>query len=34
MLYTLKGDEIEVIAFILNILDHSKYNKEFGYRKK
>lgn len=33
MLYTIKGDQIEVICFILDILDHDKYNKKFGYRK-
>ncbi len=33
MLYTIKGDQIEVICFILNILNHKKYNKQFGYRK-
>lgn len=35
MLYTLKAeDEIEIIAFILDIIDHNTYNKKFGYRKK
>lgn len=34
MLYTIKGDQIEVICFILEILDHPNYNKLFGYRKK
>jgi hypothetical protein len=34
MLYTIKGDEIEVICFILEICDHKKYNKLFGYRNK
>ena len=33
MLYTIKGDQIEVICFILDIIDHKKYNKKFGYRK-
>lgn len=33
MLYTIKGDQIEVICFILDILDHKKYNKKLGYRK-
>ncbi|MFW5846846.1 MAG: hypothetical protein ACOCUU_01680 [Nanoarchaeota archaeon] len=33
MLYTLRGDEIEVICFILEICDHKKYNKIFGYKK-
>jgi hypothetical protein len=34
MLYTLKGDKIEVVAFVLDIIDHPTYDKKFGYRKK
>lgn len=34
MLYTLKGDEVEIIAFVLDIISHPKYNSKFGYRKK
>ncbi len=36
MLYTLTNDEqqIEIIAFILDIIDHDTYNKKFGYKKK
>ncbi len=34
MLYTLQMDEILVVAFILNIVDHPTYDKMFGYRKK
>ena len=34
MIYTLKGDKVEVICFVLEILDHKRYNKLFGYRKK
>ncbi len=34
MLYTIKGDQIEIICFILDILDHPSYDKKFGYRKK
>ena len=34
MLYTIKGDQIEIICFILDIIDHNKYNKLFGYKKK
>lgn len=33
MLYTIKGDQIEIICFILNIINHDKYNKLFGYKK-
>ncbi len=34
MLYTIKGDQIEIICFILDIAGHDKCNKKFGYRKK
>jgi hypothetical protein len=36
MLYTLTDgeSEIEIIAFVLDILDHDQYNKKFGYRRK
>jgi len=36
MLYTLTDgeSEIEIIAFVLDIVDHSNYDKKFGYKKK
>ena len=34
MLYTLKGDQKETIAQVIDILDHDSYNKKFGYKKK
>ncbi len=34
MLYTLESDEIEIIAFILDIIDHDDYNKKFGFRRR
>ena|SRR3989344_5716778 len=35
MLYTLTDNEkIEIIAFVLDIIDHNDYNKKFGYKKK
>ncbi|NYZ74580.1 hypothetical protein H0O00_05530 [Candidatus Micrarchaeota archaeon] len=35
MLYALTNDEseIEIIAFVLDIMDHHVYDKKFGYRK-
>ena len=33
MIYTIKGDKIEIVCFILDIFDHDKYNKKFRYRK-
>jgi hypothetical protein len=33
MLYTLtNNEEIEIIAFVLGIMDHPTYNKKFGYK--
>ena len=34
MIYTLESDEIEIIAFILDIINHNEYNKKFGFRKR
>lgn len=35
MLYTLTAEgEIEIIAFILDIVDHKAHDKKFGYKKK
>jgi|SRR3989344_74225 len=34
MLYTLKGTQIEILCFVLEIIDHKRYDKIFGYRKK
>ena len=36
MLYTLAPGEtkIEIIAFVLDIIDHPEYNKKFGYKSK
>jgi len=31
MIYTLHGNEVEIIAFILEIVDHKEYDKRFGY---
>lgn len=34
MIYTITGDEVRIITFVLEIMDHKKYDKIFGYRKK
>ncbi|MFH1107549.1 MAG: hypothetical protein V1787_06695 [Candidatus Micrarchaeota archaeon] len=34
MLYTLEGNRVEVIAFILYIVDHPHYDRIFGNKKK
>jgi len=34
MLYTLTNNEkIEIIAFVLDIIDHPTYDKKFGYKR-
>ncbi len=34
LIYTLQSNDVEIISFVLNITDHRKYDKIFGYRKK
>ncbi len=36
MLYTLTNgeSEVEIIAFVLDVVNHKKYNKKFGYKGK
>ncbi len=35
MLYTLtNNEEVEIIAFVLDIISHPDYDKKFGYRSK
>ena len=36
MLYTLTNNDtqVEIIAFVLDIMDHPAYDKKFGYRKR
>jgi len=34
MIYTLESDEIEIIAFVLDIIDHDEYDKKFKFRKR
>lgn len=34
MIYTVKGNQAEIINFILDIIDHPTYDKKFGYRKQ
>jgi len=34
MLYTIKGDEVEIICYVLDICDHKRYDRIFGYRKR
>lgn len=32
LIYTVRGTEIEVISVILEVLDHKKYDRKFGYK--
>ncbi len=34
MIYTVKGNQAEIINFILDIIDHPTYDKKFGYKKR
>ena len=33
MLYTIEGNKIDILLFILTITDHKTYNRMFGYKK-
>lgn len=32
MMYALKGNNLEIVAIIVDILNHKEYNKSFGYK--
>jgi len=32
ILYTIEGNDVEILLFILNIFDHKEYNKLFGFK--
>ncbi|MFH1256832.1 MAG: hypothetical protein V1494_06090 [Candidatus Diapherotrites archaeon] len=32
MIYTVRGTEIEVMSIVLEVLDHKKYDRKFGYK--
>lgn len=34
MIYTVRGDQIEIVCFVLDIMSHPAYDKKFGYKKK
>lgn len=34
MLYTLEGNQIEIVAFVLYVMNHPVYDRLFGYRRK
>lgn len=34
LIYTIQSNEVEVIDFVLDIIDHKEYDQKFGYKKK
>lgn len=34
LVYTITADEVDIIAFVLDCIDHPTYNKIFGYKKR
>jgi len=34
MVYTITGNELEIISILLEFIDHKDYDKVFGYRKR
>jgi len=34
MIYTVHGQEVEITSFVLDVIDHNKYNEIFGYKNK
>ncbi len=32
MIYTIVGDEVRLVSVVLEILNHKKYDRKFGYR--
>lgn len=32
LVYTITGDKVEIIAFVLDIFNHKEYDKVFGYK--
>lgn len=34
MIYTILGEEVRIVAVILEVLNHKNYEKRFGYKKQ
>ena len=32
LIYTVRGTEVEVVSVLLEVLDHKKYDRKFGYK--
>jgi hypothetical protein len=33
LIYTLRGDQTEIIGFVLDIMDHKRYSRKFKYKE-
>ena len=34
LIYTIQSNEVEVLDFVLDIIDHKEYDRKFGYKGK
>ena len=34
LIYTLRGDKVEILCVVLDLIDHPMYDKIFGYKKQ
>ncbi len=34
LIYSIQSEEVEIIDFVLDIIDHKEYDKKFGYKRK
>jgi len=34
MLYTIRGSNVDIVALILDVINHKDYNKKFNYKKR
>lgn len=32
MIYTIAGDEVRLVSVVIEVLNHKKYDRKFGYR--
>ena len=32
MLYTARGDHVRIVAFVIDVVDHRRYDRMFGYQ--
>ncbi len=34
LIYAIQSNEMEIIDFVLDIINHCEYDKKFGYKRK